>query len=85
MKQMKVIEKIEKKINVNKISLEILSTLLNILLKDNYIFNSSLEIQKAIKKEFNLEIDMDSIENLFTLNREMEEIKIQCKNLNLYQ
>jgi hypothetical protein len=82
---MKVIEKIEREISTKIISIETIYTLLNLLLSEGYIFNSTKEIQAAIKKEFNSEIDIDIIENLFTLNREMEDINLQCKNLNLYQ
>jgi len=73
------------KIETTQVSTENIRLFLKLLLRDGYSFSSSLEIQIAIKKEFNICVDLDDIEKLWALERELKDIEYQMKNLNLYQ
>jgi hypothetical protein len=77
------ITKTKTKLYVNNIT--VLDTLLRIVLREGYSFNSSLEIKTLLDKKFNLNIDVNTIEQLWCEHREIEDMELQMKHLNLYQ
>lgn len=64
-------------------SLSVLSSLLNILIKEGYSFNKSEEIQLAIKNKFNMDISLELIEELWLEDRLIESKQLEYINYGI--
>lgn len=59
---------------------EVLITLLNVLIREGYSFNSSEEIVTAIGKKFSVKVSVDLVEELWCEGREMEDMELIAKH-----
>ena len=58
---------------------EVLITLLNVLIREGYSFNSSEEIVTAINKKFNVKVSVELVEELWCEGRELEDVYLYYK------
>lgn len=74
-----IIIKTKKKLTItNK---DVLGTLLRIMLREGYSFNSSEEIQTTVKKKFKADVSIDLIEELWVEGRMIDDVNYLYKHL----
>jgi len=74
-----------KKIKTKLTNKDVLITLLNVLIREGYSFNSSEEIVVAIDRKFRVKVSIELVEELWCEGRELDDTFYQFRNLNLYQ